>query len=518
MFQLTLWSAPPFLVILLTLWSMFSLRDKKHIPGTLAINWVLAAACFWCIALLFRSLVTTIELKILATQMAEIGMVFLPVAWFAFTVTYSNNETTISSRALLALAIVPCITLGLAFTNEQHQLIWYQWQLTNLSEYIGLSFQAGSFFPIIAIYSFCLVLCGTAIAINRHNQSQHKELPIITICFTPILIAASILIDELRLTPFQGVEFTSLGLLLGGFLFRAGVVSAGILSHMRIRRHTVVEQLSDMVIIIDTQAGILDFNAAAAQGLHIQPNSNYKREKLRLPALLEMMRTNSSSTELIIDARTYDVRSTPLTPRFAPTPNMNKPAERALVFRDITASKEAQRALLQAKLELQTLAHTDPLTGLYNRRFFMQRLEEEAERLRRHKNPLSCLLFDLDHFKIINDTFGHDAGDKVLKMVAQKTLGATRITDVAARIGGEEFAMLLPETDTDGALRLANRLRESIAKECIYSENRCVNVTTSIGVVTVDQVEDNLDSLLTQADKALYQAKNSGRNMVCIAD
>jgi len=119
------------------------------------------------------------------------------------------------------------------------------------------------------------------------------------------------------------------------------------------------------------------------------------------------------------------------------------------------------------------MAHTDALTGLYNRRIFMQRLEEEIERVKRHNSTLSVLLFDLDHFKKVNDTYGHDVGDAVLQTVATTTSDVKRVTDVAARLGGEEFGVLLPETDQEGAVQVANRLRQSIEDDRInHGENR----------------------------------------------
>ena len=132
----------------------------------------------------------------------------------------------------------------------------------------------------------------------------------------------------------------------------------------------------------------------------------------------------------------------------------------ALVFRDITE-------LTKIKQEMERLAHTDFLTGLYNRRFFMQRLAEETERVKRGHQPMSVLLLDMDGFKTVNDTHGHDVGDRVLQVIASVTQEVKRISDVSARIGGEEFAMLLPDTDREGAIKLAQRLRRTINEQII---------------------------------------------------
>ena len=165
--------------------------------------------------------------------------------------------------------------------------------------------------------------------------------------------------------------------------------------------------------------------------------------------------------------------------------------------------------------ELEEMAHTDALTGLFNRRFFTQRLQEEFARVRRHQSVLSVLMFDLDHFKKVNDTYGHDCGDAVLTAIADVANQVKRETDTVARVGGEEFALLLPSTGKDGALMLANRLRKAI-EEYPYRDvlDVPVHVTASIGVATVTR-SDTASELLKVADRALYRAKNNGRNMVC---
>ena len=129
------------------------------------------------------------------------------------------------------------------------------------------------------------------------------------------------------------------------------------------------------------------------------------------------------------------------------------------------------------------------------------------------------LLFDLDYFKNVNDQCGHAAGDQILKAVADVTVEVKRITDIAARIGGEEFALLLPETDQTGAVSTAQRLRQTIAKISLpETREKNIRVTASIGVATVSAVSQDLENVLNHADEALYKAKHSGRNAVCCAD
>lgn len=176
--------------------------------------------------------------------------------------------------------------------------------------------------------------------------------------------------------------------------------------------------------------------------------------------------------------------------------------------------QERTRELEQANARLELLATLDSLTQVLNRRRFLELAAVEVSRARRYGRPLSVMLFDLDHFKAVNDAYGHAAGDEALRTVVAAARGALRSADVLARYGGEEFAVLLPETDQDGAVRVAERLRESVAAAAIVSEAVRFSITTSIGVAAWTADEPTVERTLARADEALYDAKRSGRNKV----
>jgi len=167
--------------------------------------------------------------------------------------------------------------------------------------------------------------------------------------------------------------------------------------------------------------------------------------------------------------------------------------------------------------ELEELASIDSLTGLFNRRHFEMQAETEWDRFKRYKRSMSVLMIDIDLFKSINDLYGHDIGDKVIRAVAEIGSNAKRGADIMARIGGEEFVLLLPETDLTRAIGLAERLREAVAGYRVSTGDRDVAMTVSIGVAEADAGMANLADLMKQADQALYRAKRSGRNRVSFA-
>ncbi|HOW75332.1 MAG TPA: GGDEF domain-containing protein [Candidatus Competibacteraceae bacterium] len=168
----------------------------------------------------------------------------------------------------------------------------------------------------------------------------------------------------------------------------------------------------------------------------------------------------------------------------------------------------------QAQAKLVELATTDSLTGLHNRRHFMETATQEFERARRYRMPLSLLMIDADRFKLINDRFGHHLGDEVLKVLAMTGQRQLREIDLFARLGGEEFAILLPQTDFVDARVVAERLRQAIAGHTIDTEQGLLNFTVSLGLASLNPVTADLNDLLRQADVALYQAKQNGRNRV----
>ncbi len=169
--------------------------------------------------------------------------------------------------------------------------------------------------------------------------------------------------------------------------------------------------------------------------------------------------------------------------------------------------------------ELEQRAHTDSLTGLANRGRFMELAEVEIARAKRYQSPYAVMLLDIDHFKGINDKYGHKAGDVVLQELATIMRRTLREVDIIGRIGGEEFAVLLPETGVDEASQVAERLRQVVAhSELPTGDNVSLRITVSIGLAQMVDQPNALDDILRKADTALYEAKNNGRNRVCVAN
>jgi diguanylate cyclase (GGDEF)-like protein len=169
----------------------------------------------------------------------------------------------------------------------------------------------------------------------------------------------------------------------------------------------------------------------------------------------------------------------------------------------------------RAVRQLEEMATTDGLTGCLNKRALLDQMEQKLMAAQRFGRKLSLIVTDLDHFKAVNDTYGHAAGDRVLKELGGVLRRVKRETDLVARFGGEEFCVLCEETDARGAQLLAERVREELANTEVATELGPLKVTASLGVATFPDHASNAADLFVQSDKALYEAKNRGRNQVC---
>ncbi len=187
----------------------------------------------------------------------------------------------------------------------------------------------------------------------------------------------------------------------------------------------------------------------------------------------------------------------------------------------IKLSQQFVTTLARQKQEIENLREQvtrDSMTGLINYRRFMELLEQEIYRVRRYHISATVVLADIDHFKVVNDTYGHQAGDMVLTHIAQKLGGCVRASDVVARYGGEEFGLILPETDIAGSQVIAERLRQAVEQMALQYEGASLQVTMSFGIANIDAFPNHSPrGMIREADRALYRAKSAGRNQCCLA-
>jgi len=512
MFQLTLWSISPLLVTLVAVGIYLRVARQPRVPGMAAIRALLATVVFWSGCQFAESLLTATTAKLVALKLSYLGIALAPVLWMLFALSYTRRQTGAGRGVRNALAAVPLATLVLVFTNPWHQLVWREVTLVQAGSFAALVTEPGPWFYVNALYAYGLMIVATTILVYVLATTTRQLVPIIGVVLAPVVVSIANLLYLLPANPVPWFDLTTVGVIIAAMILDHTVLRHGVLDDIPVLRDRVLEQLAEGVIVISEDGRIIDVNRAALtvlgtgrEQIRHAPVSGWLPD-LDIDALVD---GRVPSLEVKAQGRWYDVTGSRLVPG-------DPDSAVVLALRDITIRRDTELALRVAQDELQRLVHTDSLTGLHNRRLFMDRLDEEVRRVQRHQGCLSVVLLDLDHFKQINDRFGHDVGDGVLVAAAARTRSVKRTTDVAARIGGEEFALLLPATDAAGALSLAQRLRAAIENiDTVLLLGERVTITASIGVATVASGRDDPSEVLRRADQALYRAKNAGRNRVC---
>lgn len=289
------------------------------------------------------------------------------------------------------------------------------------------------------------------------------------------------------------------------------------------RLRAIVEMASDAIVVVDENRTILLFNPAAERMFGWDAVEMIGRSvaclvpaeagddflhhfTVRAPTAAG---SRSQATRIEITAQHRDGPRLPAEIGISQA-SSPKGTYFTAILHDISTHKKIES-------DLRQLATTDPLTGLANRRQFQEALTVEWQRVRRYHGSATVLMLDIDHFKCINDTYGHAAGDQALRSLAAELRTVLRSNDLPGRMGGEEFAVLLPETHLEAAFDLAERLREFIGRISVVFATAAFGFTVSIGVALVSGTDDTAEAALVRADEALYRAKQTGRNRVVCA-
>lgn len=522
--QFTFWALPPLAAALLALATARYVWDQRREPGGIAIFAACMAAALWAALQTVSLSLPTVEAKLFVERLAYVPIALSPVLWLAFALDYSGRGGHLKSWLMGVIYAIPLTTIGIVWSGVSIPLFWAEVKTVPLSGVLALQVEYGTWFYIHLGYAYSVTFMATAILALYIAQSPRHWWRLVWVLAAPgavIGLNAVYLIwnfpDALRSPTAMGVSAAMSALAFG-------LIRRGDLDFAPVARSTVVEEMQDCVVVVDRQGRCVDVNQMASDLLNIWPEGdmpvdlgvawaglrNSEETRLRHPEPLEL-------TTMDGRRRSFDLTVTRLGPRGGRDRSV-------LVLRDVTETVEMRKALessqeklREANERLQHLANTDELTGLPNRRSFFKALEREVARADRYDQPLSVVLLDLDNFKVVNDTWGHPVGDRVLVAAAKAVDGVCRDSDVPGRIGGEEFAVLLLQTGSVEAELVAERIRRRVSEVEHMVPGDHLRVTASFGVATSGAARADVDAIIAAADEALYAAKKGGRDRIVVA-
>ncbi len=457
---------------------------------------------------------------------------FMLTAMLAFFITfaikYTGREKWLTKTRLALIFAIPLVTQIIIETNPWHHLFLVDVHFSPDGMLMGLdSVVYGFAFWFHTIYSYSLALIGIGLIaqMSIHTFPLYREQAIILIIgiLPPLLTSV---IDAFLLIPGLKHPLAPLGFAFMGLAFAWTIFRRRMLDIVPVARDKVIESMSDSLIVLDSHENIVDINLSALQLLGAESSQIIGKPAAqvfhRWHEVVEQYR-GQAYTEcdmmLPVDGldRWFDLRASPLIDRHG------RSNGRMIILRDITLRKQTEDQLRETLSTITSLqeqlyeqAVRDQLTGLYNRRFFNEIISRELARAIRESYPISFVMMDLDHYKSINDTYGHEVGDLVLQELAMLLTRQTRAGDVVFRYGGEEFLALLPATDLQSAYHYAERWRLSLQDTNIRAAKHDIHITMSIGIAAFTSQHEKYQDILAAADTALYRAKASGRNCTIV--
>jgi diguanylate cyclase (GGDEF)-like protein/PAS domain S-box-containing protein len=499
---------------LILLWlGIYSLRfrDRVETAGLFSLQNLAMAVWTLCYALELSS--TTLEGKIFWAKMKYLGATTGPVLWFIFSLYYTNHRDWLTTPLKILLGVFILCTLGVVFTNELHH--WYWTKIFILPGYPETQSQHGFYFWIYAVCTYSLILVSVVIYARYYRTVPlyFRRQSILLVLGTFLPLGIRILEDFVGWDPFPKVDNVILFLLLSAVLYAIALFRFSALEIVPIAHNLIVHNINSGILVLDVLGRVVEINPFAHR---LIGTSNERVIGKALDEVLKGWPTIGYSPQIseqyeqelslpLKDSSAY------LLVQISPIrTEQNRMIGHVVVLVDITDHKRTE-------MELERLAHTDMLTGVTNRRYFFELAETQFTLAQRHNRSLAIMMIDVDHFKQINDQYGHLAGDLVLQKVAGECQRHLRRTDVFARYGGEEFICLLPEQNQAGARKLAERIRQMVEQTQADFDGNPISITASIGLAVFQNKTDlTLERLIDRADQALYQSKSGGRNKVTI--
>ena len=484
---------------------MFAYRSRS-LPGVRSFIAIVLLSTWWSIAFSCESLSTDLSAKLLWSNLQFISIAFLPVAFLTMALAYTGRVGWITRTRVAAFCLIPLITNVVLWANSDLMRASTWLDMSAFAPVVGRTW--GPWFWVHAAYSYLLLALTLWIlvaAMLSRPRLRNKRLTAVFIG-TLIPIAASVL--ETTVSSSSALDDLTPALFtLSVLVLSCGLLRVRIFNLVPVARHALVENMNDGLLLLDNDDHVVDINGSACRLIGLPKSRILGKPLSSCWQAWEQIASPGTETNLQVQLhlqvegveRHFEARSSLLA-------QQGQSVGRMLVLTDIT-----DRVLLEESLRNQALA--DGLTGLPNRALLMSRLEDALHRSRRNESAtFAVMVLDLDHFKLVNDTLGHVAGDQLLRSVAAKLRRCVREADTVARIGGDEFTILLTDIGSQReVLPILARIRSELRAPVYFGRKEMV-AGASIGVVIWDSHFDDPAKVLLAADTAMYRAKMEGRD------
>ncbi|GEO80087.1 histidine kinase N-terminal 7TM domain-containing diguanylate cyclase [Pararhodospirillum oryzae] len=497
-------------------------RRLSPFHGRGAFVGAFVALAWWCLAAAVENLVLGPADKLFWAEMAWPGIMATVLLWTAFLWSYCKGEERV--RAWPTQAVLwglPALTWGVALTNDFHHLMYVT--ATPMGDEPGapLLYEHGlAFFLAIGVCYFLLLVC-LIVLIDTFQKAPRAQRP----HYLGLTAAMAVpwVSDLTYLTglfmPF-GFDPTPFSFIVTAVLLVWMIGRHRLLISVPVALRPLLDALPDAVMVLDPGDVIAEANRSAQALTGCSPLTG-RRMRQALPVSV-VAALDTLAAEGVADAvldgeppRHVEIRTRPLSLG-------NRPMGRVVILTDITCRKQVEQRLteqLAANLALQQQlreqATRDSLTGLHNRHYLEEARPALLAGAKASGRPLSVVVLDLDHFKHFNDTWGHRAGDAVLRAIARFLIANVRQDDVVVRVGGEEILVLLPDTDPHDATVRVEHWREVFGATALRIDDQALHATFSAGVAAYPNDAPSWEAVIEAADAALYRSKDLGRNRVC---
>ncbi|NLL38102.1 MAG: diguanylate cyclase [Clostridiales bacterium] len=445
-------------------------------------------------------------------QIQYLGLPFISVLWLMVALLYTKTIYSLKNQIAILLFSLPVITFFVRLTNSWHHFFYTKWEMRQFFGYYSLYMERGFWYYVNISYSIlCLLLTIIIYFIGYlKNKVGYTKSHFLVFLFASLLPFIGIVLILFAFEEWS-IDYSALIMPISLLIISYGILKYDFLEIRTLARETIFENNFAGMVVLGPGKRVIDYNKAAEkffEAINIKLN-NYPIEHIlnREPKLLEIFESESSRDfSLVIDGeeRFFEIDVVPLGEPHDGNTRMLKS------IRDVTDERKIQD-------KLKFLATIDSLSGLYNRAEFMNLAKREFAWAKTSNEELSLLIMDLDNFKNINDSFGHAAGDEMIREIGSIIMTSFRKTDIAGRIGGEEFAVVLKNASLEEAKKVAEKFRETVARRKVIYEGQEISSTVSIGVAAIRGNTDdinNIEDILKMADDALYKAKAKGRNCV----